>query len=100
MATLTENPLYMDRFDKEAEPFRQTGLCQSLAGSHDVGSRVGPQRPPFSLFQWHRGERVNYLGIKPFAVSDLQIIGKPPIREDILSIDKLDDHDDWDLGIL
>lgn len=80
MTTLTENPLYMDRFDKEAEPFRQTGLHQSLTGSHDVGSRVGPQRPPFSLFQWRRGN--------------------PPIREDILSIDKLDDHDDWDLGIL
>ena len=77
MTTLTENPLYIDRFD-EAEPLSATGLGQPLMGSHVAGNRKGRLLVRFS------GAEVGgsiILQSTLFATSELQIIGKPPLRQ-------------------
>ena len=61
MTTLTENPYYIQKFDKEAAPYRQHGapICVGEAGgtSPTQAPTLGLDvHAPIHVFQWRRGE--------------------------------------------
>jgi len=101
MNALTENPEHLCLFDKEAEPFRGLGLQAPLRISQGASSGFTTDSP-FCLFLWRRGEMKKpiFCWASNFVVSNLEIIGEHPTPFFIWSIDELDNHGWWDLGIM